>query len=148
MTVLEAGGKTATKEVEVLSPKSTEKEIRSAMQDEDNRLVYVLENRTSLLTSIFPSVKVEYGFVLAVHPDERYACTLVTEFAGTLRKSFIVQDMRHSTWPLGICHPRYFDSPKYRICRHSNYFKIRHWRGYVCTRRQSRAQHSGMHCKV
>ena len=65
------GGKSVTKDVEVLSPKSSEIEISKAIEDSKNRFVFELENRTNLLMSILSGSKVESGYDLPVHPDER-----------------------------------------------------------------------------
>ena len=60
------------RDVEVVSSESTAEEIRAAMSDESNRLEYTLENRTSLLHSfVSRSVRVQNGFKLEPHPDER-----------------------------------------------------------------------------
>lgn len=66
-------GKGEAKEVEVVTAKSSDKEIALALNDADNRFIYVLENRTNMLTSMYPSMKVQRGFDLVLHEDERCA---------------------------------------------------------------------------
>lgn len=64
-------GKTEIRDVEVLTPTSSQNEIDSAVSDESNHFVFVLENRTNLLTSILAGMKVEYGYTLLAQPEER-----------------------------------------------------------------------------